>query len=85
MLIGGLFLPLTFAIWGGVYIIGRLGYTCAYMKAPKKRAMFVPIIMFAQFLMPLVAAVCCVLFYFYRPVDGIDTIKSGVHTGLWNN
>ena len=85
MLIGGLFLPITVSIWGGIYILARFGYICAYLQAPKKRQMFVPIIAFTQLMMPLFSGVCCVVFYFNVPTDGIDNIKSGLFTGFWNS
>jgi hypothetical protein len=94
MLIAGLFLPITTAVWGGVYILARFGYMCAYLQAPKKRSMFVPIIIGSQMMMPLYAAVCCIVFYFYTPMvksgnedldKTYDRIKSGVHTGFWGD
>ena len=78
-------LPITTAVWGGFYMLCRLGYICAYMSAPKRRQWFVPLIMFTQVAMPLFACVAAIVLYVNEPFEGLDTIKSGMHTGFWGN
>ena len=85
MLIAGLFMPITVAIWGGLYIIARLGYVCAYMKSPKQRMMFVPMIVGTQILLPLFTIIVCLIFMFMVPDDNNDKLKSGLHTQLWQD
>ena len=70
MMIAGLVLPITTAVWGGIYVLCRLGYVCAYMSAPKRRFLFVPPIMFTQVMMPLFAIVCMVVLYTNKPIEG---------------
>merc|ERR1712086_374352 len=71
MMIAGLFMPLTTAIWGGLYIIFRLGYTCAYLQAPTKRNPWAVFIVLTNILMPLFAMICCVIFSVMVPREGV--------------
>ena len=47
MLCGGLYLPLTFFIWGSVYLLARFVFVALYSIAPPLRAKVAPLILFS--------------------------------------
>ena len=48
----GLYYPVTTAVIGGVYFLGRLIYTFGYLTGAKGRMLGVPFVMMTQFLLP---------------------------------
>ena len=48
----GLYYPVTTAVIGGIYFIGRLIYTFGYLAGAKTRMLGVPFVMLIQFLLP---------------------------------
>ena len=61
-LFAGLYLPLTTAIIGGVYLIGRSLFSYGYVAGgPKGRMIGAPIVMMVQGLMPIYTIVVMAL------------------------
>ena len=89
-LIAGIWMPITTAIWTGIYIIARIGYACGYSKSVKARATFAPILVMTQILFPLFTVIVTAIFYFKVPdqakgKDGemLKVIHSGLYTGAY--
>ena len=77
MLIGGLYLPVTFAVWGGVYLLARGLYAFFYLQAPPLRARLVPIVVGTQAFMPLVAIGAMIALALNTPLSYSPTVHFG--------
>jgi len=66
-LIAGLWMPITVAVWTGIYTISRIGYCYGYSKSVKARLTFIPILLLTQMLFPLFTCIVTAIFYFKVP------------------
>ena len=61
VLAGGLHMPTTFAIMGGIYLLGRIMFTIGYLKSPRGRFIGGILVVPLQFAFPIVTVVSLVL------------------------
>lgn len=68
LLIGGLYMPVTYAIWGGLYVLARILYVILYLKAPSLRVYSVPVVLGTQVFLPMVTIGAMIALFLNKPI-----------------